>query len=873
MFNEMKSMKSLVLAGAIALTAGALATACSDKDVDESSSSSWDAGKIAGDVAGTWWGEYANRKTVTLENGKTMRGVKTVQSYEFNKDGTGTCYNYLTNTASEAIDLFGGAMDSKNGAFTWTSNADSTITITRTGDGDSDNPKTWKVALTEDGLKVIYGSQEFDMGSTEEYQEDWITKWEQKLRSGSNTDLADSSFLTSWWKQKTVYLSGIGEKYTPWGDYTGANQSFDIPSEQRYYNSDENGWKMCFAYLSNQYDDNTHYFALYNPKTSVLRVFFWAEDATNYGNELIFDLLASSDDELRFPLYHAMQFGIPANHKIKSGNLKKSANLSSACSTNNGAWEWYNSPYTTKSSWTKVNVGWHCVDYDLSSYVPDETDWIDAIEEDYKAYFTIDALGKETSSVTLSGELTGKISGTMETYKTEVQQSTGNSTLSTVSNVFSALGSTFSSAGMSGMSTLMMYKQKSRALNSSTRKAGDISGIGCTFAACSWLGTACSAVSSIINLFNDDVSYTTYVDTIPSKIDLDMDASIDLTGSIETWKSNNAAAIDVTKGLLEDANDSIILGQGLWSLADDPILYIDDEDILSSSTQFTLTKASSGYTNSSFDEDSVRLVAWLDPNSIKVNINTEVYHHIDSVKMNIGFGVTYNRSLGYTDCYRNLMYLDDRPSFSFYDNASTGDVIRAKNTGSLTSAEQSAGYKLAKQRIIQITPQEMAKWYDQSFWDEKSNNEYCGDSFELIEQDTDDNGTIRYVGPTYSICGTDKVVFPQVFVPYEMTDDDDATTSKIYNALSPDFHVWVNITFKCDEGKMEFNKQFIPIVKLIDHDTTVSKYDELVTFMNKAEANKPIGTVANDESLNVFAPFAQEAYTPFKKMLEKVKNR
>lgn len=130
MFNNMKRMRNLLLTGAIALTASMLNTACSDSDNANDGNSSWDAGKIAGSVAGTWWGEYANRKTVTLDNGKKLRGVKSVQAYTFNNDGTGTCYNYLTNTVCEPIELYGGSMDSKNGSFTWTTNADSTITIT-----------------------------------------------------------------------------------------------------------------------------------------------------------------------------------------------------------------------------------------------------------------------------------------------------------------------------------------------------------------------------------------------------------------------------------------------------------------------------------------------------------------------------------------------------------------------------------------------------------------------------------------------------------------------------------------------------------------------------------------------------------------------
>ena len=71
----MKTMKQFLLAGAIALTAATLTTACSDKNDDEGGGTSWDAGKIAGSVAGTWWGTHSSDATVTIE-GTTLYGEK-----------------------------------------------------------------------------------------------------------------------------------------------------------------------------------------------------------------------------------------------------------------------------------------------------------------------------------------------------------------------------------------------------------------------------------------------------------------------------------------------------------------------------------------------------------------------------------------------------------------------------------------------------------------------------------------------------------------------------------------------------------------------------------------------------------------------------
>lgn len=916
----MKTMKQFLLAGVMALAAMTLTTACSDKNDDDNGGSAWDAGKIAGDVAGTWMGQYDHRETVTLNDGRKLRGVKEMQAYKFNKDGTGTCYKYLINTAFEPIAIYGGSMDSKNGSFTWTTKEDSTITITRTGDGDSSNPKTWTAALTKDGLQVQFGSQTFTSDSAGEEQEEIISDWETKLRTGSNTsEIADSSFLVSWWKQSKVNVltsGGLKEIETPWGDYSGTSTSQDIPSKQRFYNGNDSGWEMCFAHLTG--DESTHWFALYNPNSAVLRVFFWVEDATEFGNELIFDVISQTEDELKYPLYHMMEYGIPANHKIKDNTLSKSANLTSESTTNSSTstWEWFLSAYSTKSSNIKTSKNWHCFDLDMSAYIPGSTNsaWIDGIDNEYEPYFQIDACSQETSDVSLTGTLTGKISGTMETYKTEVQQSSSNATMSSWSNTLSNLSSMCSSVGMAAMQVSMLgggkpggggggdadpnanarvsVQNNTNVAQNPVNVQANAGGGGnpvparqvdgprsvpaqtranapTRFAISASMllqgtvifGTLCSLTSTVLNWANG-TEYTTYVDTIPSKIDLDVDCDIDLSGSITTWKSNNAAAIDVTKGLLEDSNDSIIIGEGLWSLAEDPVIYIDKEDVLSCSKQFTVSVTKDGYKYSDIDEDSVRLVAWLDPTSIKINLNPDRYHfrENDTVKVNIGFGTAYNRDEGYTDCYRELMKLDDRPSFKFLDKStvSKGDLIRVKQ-GALTTTEENAGYKLADVHCVQASPWTMANWYSEEF----QNAEEYLESFQMVEMGSGDK---KFYGLVSKSFGAEKVVFPQAFVGY---DDD----GNIEYPESPDFFVWVDVGFKCKEGEVELLKQFIPKIKLVTHDELQEKFDELKEYCTKSYNGEPVGTLANDESVNVYAPYGNIINYPYLKMLSEVINQ
>ena len=886
MFNNMIRMRNLLLTGAIALTASMLNTACSDSDNANDGNSLWDAGKIAGSVAGTWWGEYDHRENVTLDNGKTLRGVKEVQGYKFNKDGTGTCYKYLINTAFEPIAIYGGSMDDKNGSFTWTTKEDSTITITRTGDGDGKNPKTWTAALTKDGLKVLFGSQEFTSDTANDEEEEALTDWEKKLREGSNSDLADDSFLTDWWEQSKVNIrtsGGLTAVETPWGAYDGKSTSQDIPTNIRFYNSKASGWEMCFAHLTGSED--THWFALYNQKSGVLRVFFYVNDATEFGNELIFDVISENQDKLKYPLYHMMEYGIPSNHKINDGTLSTSANLTSESSSRStNTWEWFLSAYSKKSSNIKTSKNWHCFDLDMSAYIPGSTnsEWIDGIDNDYEPYFEIDACSQETSSVSLTGTMTGNISGTMETYKTEVQESSSNPTASYASNVLSSIGSMCSSIGMAGMQIGMFNGKKnstqnptnvqvvkSRQLNddftapwqapAQARPTTTRSAFGIGMSAIVIAGTLCSITSSIMNL-SIGTTETEYVDTIPSKIDLDVDCDIDLSGSIETWKSNNSAAIEITKGLLEDANDSICLGDGLWSLADDPVVYICRDDVLSSSKQFTVKTESDGYKFDDFGEDSVRLVCWLDPSSIKINLNPDRYHFrkTDSVKVNIGFGVAYNRDEGYTDCYRDLLKLDSRPSFKFIENTTKGDLVRVKQ-GPLGSSESSAGYKLADVHCVQLAPETMASWFHDDF---KESVEYL-ETFQTVEMGS---GNKKFYGLVSKAMGCEKVMFPQIFVGYDDNGNID------YPEAS-DLFVYVDVGFTCEEGQVELIKQFIPKIKLVGHDDLESKAAQLKEYCTKSFNNEPVGTLANDESVNVYGPYENTLHYPFLKMLSEVINQ
>ncbi len=843
----MKTMKQFLLVGTIALGAMTLTTACSDKNDDESSSS-WDAGKIAGSVVGTWWGTHSSDATVTIE-GKTLYGDRDAHAYVFNKNGTGTVYKYLVNVAGEPIGIYGGSMDAQNGAFTYTTNADSTITITRTGDGDSDNPKTWIAALTKDGLKVLFGSQQFSMNTATDYQEEHVTEWEKKLRTGSNEEIVNESFLTNWMEVEQVELTGIGIRDTPWGATTG--QSPDIPYAQRFYNWPEEGWEMAFCKFNDEDSPDVHYFGLYNQFTGQLRVFFYVKDAANYGNQLIFNIISEDNESLKYPLYNGMEYGVPANHTYAKKNLNINCNVSSATGTYL-AWQWYTTPFRKTSENNGVQTGWHCVDFDMSGYVADGKDWLTSYSK--QPLFTIYPISKTSSSISLTGSITGSMSGTSEEYES-VTQSSQDASLSALSNAFSTASKTLSSAGMMLMAAAMgsgkpegdqgvpnvgeIFDTESIIISARnqrfTCRAGAVTRAN-PIAGVAVAGVAASVGSTITDIVaKSSETTTTKTDTVTGKIDLNVDCGVSLSGTLNGYSSVDDAAIQLNTNLIKKANADTHFGQGCFTLADDPVIYIDKEDLMANTDHYKIRASSSGVTLSDFADTDTRIVWMLDPNSIKINLNENLYHNIDSMNVNLTVCVQASRSKGHTDDYRkNLLKLDSRPTFKLTEKTQGTVELNASSTP----------------RLHEL-PADTLQNYD-----------YEVSQSEAVLYDQTSKNDIRFYGKKYSFGGVDYMIEPQVYVPYD--------GSTIKDAEAPDFYVALDIWFKCDEGKVNFVKQFIPRIELVTREEMKTKHDELIKYMQKSYKKETIGTVNNISTVEYKDKYGYRNFLKTHKMLTEV---
>jgi hypothetical protein len=238
------------------------------------------------------------------------------------------------------------------------------------------------------------------------------------------------------------------------------------------------------------------------------------------------------------------------------------------------------------------------------------------------------------------------------------------------------------------------------------------------------------------------------------------------------------------------------------------------------------------YNNNEFDDYDVRLVSFFDPASVKLNINTDLYHNIKDVVISTNYGIYTDRKVGNTDQYRRFMQLDERPSFSISGGKTSGIIRLNKNTTPhihqvgindiLVSNYELAGNKTSAPRADA----------------EPTETDVCN-YVKLPESD------INVYGRQLNILGKKMVMMPQVFVPF-------VKGGVISNPQVPDFVVSVNVTFKCDEGCMQFSKTFIPQIKLINHNELYGWYARLKQYSDKCAQEQPVGTLANNSAVKVY---------------------
>ena len=665
----------------------------------------------------------------------------------------------------------------------------------------SDSETSEEAAITvtaENGDRAIVTVKHLPLGMGDAY-------------SGGN-----ANFIKEWWKCSTVQLNGITmPQGTPWI----IENSPHIPEDVRVQYTPTKGWEMAFCYLNDASIQGVRFFALYNKWSGQLRIYTYVEDPTGWGSSLDFKVYfgtANSND--MFPCYHIFQYGIPSNH-ILGTSLERYAKLVSMQNQTFCTWL---SPYMASNS---LSPGWYVMETDLSAYVPEGKPWIKEGKD--SPMIKIFAETSTLENVTLNGTLTGSVSGTFS--NPEVVQSGGNSALSGICNVLGTI-SDMCSGSISSCNTYGALMNRN----------GGNEGIGAYLNPTKyWGGFACSVAGGGLSMMSDFLYPVSY-DTIPGKIDLTLDATLALEGYITSNTSNSHTPIAISASGIQSAQgDDGHMGKGIWGLADDPVVYIDKDDLMASMSRLKVTAKDGGYTCLDASKANLRMVYAFDPTSIKVNLNRDLYPEVYDMAVTTTVGIYTDRKTGNTDAFRKMLTLDARPSFS----------LSEKTSGVFTMNAAS------KPAIWPITPTDLLET-DSRAYETPSN---CS----LVAQDGGAN--LQFYGRSVQASAQNIMVDPQVYVPYN--------GSTYSNPIAPDFLVTVTVTFYTDPNHDDnavpniFSKTFIPKIKLVSRSDMKTVSTRLQDFSNKCAAGQSINTLANDKSIPIYYPGGDKLVSKCLRML------
>ena len=759
---------------------------------------------LSASLIGCWYGEYtAEGETTESANSVAGTYIKAVQGLEFKADGTGTCTKFLCNVASEPLSIYGGEMDQSNGRFHYTSDADGTINITRDGQGTDGYPKTWTMKLANGVLSGNDGGTAFQLKTADQFQKATLTSWEDQLRNGGNSDTKSMSFLKDWENCEKVLISGSSEpKYLPWVSYGKS----DIPEDIMLDCKKANGWEMAFCCLNDPAADKTRYFGLYNRYKGILRIFMYIPDAASYGNEMAFDIACGTRGTNRYPFFNSMAYAVPAN--LPYSKWETTVRLSTGTSTYSPL-SWCQTPYTEKATANGVSTYWHCFDIDMSGYSPENTSvWKSHIDNNQEL-LSFNPISQSTTDVKLTGTLMGKLGGTFSNPK--MVSSPVNPDLHRAKIAMNAIGSIFFGSTTKGAQGASVWKV-----------FGDGEGNGKRGKALAWstfgfglLGAACNTVGGILSEF--DKVETKEVE--PGRIDLQLNANIDLTGVMKQWKSVTDGGLRLTPKLLKESNPECHIGEGCFSLATSPVVYVSKEDLMSEATNVNLTIVGDKYSAGNDDENeryALRFVHFLDPSSIKINLNTKIYHDITNVRLIAFCAVNTSMESGYTDSYRQLMKLQERPTFP----------LSNKTAGTIPLHTKSSPVRL------HVIPRDTLLKDDPITHPEGVKS----DSVMVVKQAGKD--IYRYYGAISRQFGYGIMVEPQPYLPFNGYD--------FKKVVVPDLIVTVAVKFDCREQKnLTFIKQYIPEFRLVTHNELATYYQKLKAYDDKCEKNQPVDTLAN----------------------------
>lgn len=293
-----------------------------------------------------------------------------------------------------------------------------------------------------------------------------------------------------------------------------------------------------------------------------------------------------------------------------------------------------------------------------------------------------------------------------------------------------------------------------------------------------------------------------------------------LKGYAVSNTSNNATNVNF---IYNEFTGNELVGQGVWSLQDNPIVYVVKDRLMGEEEDVVFTVTKSDYLMGATDPapNNLRLMTFFDPTSIKINLNTSVYKDIRNVEMSWTYGVYPNQPHGHTDVYR-LDMLD----FKTRDMLKEPELVDKKLHADKIYKSYSSDF--ANVTYLEYPVKDMTTTYlDKStkakFYNQKGSHYRYYAHAGNDRPETDDNFFL---------------IDPVVFLPTECVKankDDEYGTGKLHDFEAPDFVVGVVLTFDYtlddgSEAKAVLSQRFLPQVKSITTAEMLKKKEQLSTY-------------------------------------------
>ncbi len=620
-------------------------------------------------------------------------------------------------------------------------------------------------------------------------------------------------FITDWENCDTVRINGLPDPVaTPWKDECQHN----IPEYVRKQCTKAKGWEMAFCSLHNTATPQICFFALYNKWSGILRVFHYIVDPNGYGNEMIYCICLGKDvSENNAPYYNSLEYGIPSSHRMGT-SLKRYANFIPNTSgggprdmSQTQSFMTWVTPYLFKADMGLVS-GWYSFDVDMTGYVPTGgygfgLQWRD-VQDGIK--MVIIPVNSHHTDLTLRGSLVGDIHGTFD--NPEMVQHGGGNALSGISGILNQItGDVTSNIG-----SAVEYANAMKSATGIAEYLTPLKYFG---------GLAGNLAVGLIDMIGEHMNEPANYDYVPGKMEMKLDAQLDLSGNLQEYTSTDLAIYNVSLDNINNSNGTDgHLGRGIWSLAQDPVVYIDKDDLISEYDHFTIMDNGdgSGYTASDFENYGVRFMWLFDPTSVKVNINRDFFPDVTEVKVTTTCGIYTGRPMGSSDIFRDFLTLDERPTFTLNSDTTT-KIVRLGPDSSPTIRQASRDSLLITGNLELET----------------------ADNCEVVIQN---GGYYRYYG--YNAVAANKTVMvdPQVYLAYN--------GSAIEMPKAPEFVVTVNVVFESAGNTLLYSKCFVPKIQLIDRATTLQLRDKLQQYHDNSQNGLPTGSLANDSNVPVYSP-------------------